>query len=99
RQQRAEHFVDWMLSQPAAQRLDRLVQNLKPQLAEQFEDQYINNPPGDYEITARYTPSTPENWKGVLVSAPFRIRVIDAGDFFDVMKAKVAAGAGNRPQP
>jgi hypothetical protein len=48
---------------------------------------YINNPTGTYRITARYTPSTAENWKGVLTTDPLMIRVIFKADFFDVMKA------------
>jgi hypothetical protein len=66
----------------------------RQRLVEHFEESYVNNPPGDYEITARYTPTTAENWKGTLVSAPVRLRVVNAGDFFDVIKAKEGAKDG-----
>jgi hypothetical protein len=52
-----------------------------------YNEMYINNPVGTYQITARYEPSTAENWRGVLMTDPLKIRVIFKGDFFDVMKA------------
>ena len=90
RQQKAEQFVAWMVSQPGGERQSQLLQRNKGSLASYFEEQYINNPPGDYEITAKYTPTTAENGKGALASTPIRIRVIDAGDFFAVTKTKLA---------
>lgn len=96
RLQRAAQFVDWMIAQAPADARSHMLEtsSAKQRLIEHFEESYINNPPGDYEITARYTPTTPENWKGTLVSAPARLRVVDAGDFFDVIKAKQVAKAG-----
>ncbi len=99
RLQRAEQFVEWMASQDAGDPRSNLLKGSlgKQRLAALFEEQYINNPPGDYEIIARYNPTTPDNWRGTLVSAPLLLRVIAAGDFFEVAKAKLAPGAGNRP--
>src|SRR5258708_3970348 len=88
RLQKAEKFVEWMLAQSPDARSHLLATPAARQrLIEHFEESYINNPPGDYEITARYTPTTPENWKGTLVSATTRLRVVNAGDLFDVIKA------------
>jgi len=95
RLQRAAQFVDWMLAQTPDARSHLLeTPAARQRLIEHFEESYTNNPPGDYEITARYTPTTPGNWKGTLVSAPGRLRVVDAGDFFDVIKAQQAGKAG-----
>jgi len=95
RLQRAEQFIGWMLAQSPDARSHLLATTAgKQRLVEHFEESYINNPPGDYEITARYTPTTAENWKGTLVSAPARLRVVNAGDFFDVIKAQQAAKVG-----
>jgi len=96
RLQRAEKFVAWMLAQVPADTQSHLLEtaSAKQRLIEHFEDSYINNPPGDYEITARYTPTTEENWKGTLVSAPARLHVVNAGDFFDVIKAQQASKGG-----
>src|SRR5690242_5742603 len=92
RLQKAGQFVEWMLAQTPADAQSRLLAAPagRQRLIEHFEESYINNPPGDYEITARYTPTTLENWKGTLVSAPARLRVVNAGDFFDVIKAQQA---------
>lgn len=95
RLQRAGHFVDWMLAQSPDARSHLLeTPAAKQRLIEHFEESYINNPPGDYEIMARYTPTTPENWKGTLISAPARLRVVNVGDFFDVIRAQQAAKPG-----
>lgn len=96
RLRKAGQFVEWMLAQFPADAQSRLLAAPagRQRLIEHFEESYINNPPGDYEITARYTPTTAENWKGTLVSAPARLRVVNAGDFFDVIKAQQKANAG-----
>jgi hypothetical protein len=96
RLQRAEQFVAWMLAQVPADTRSHMLEtaSARQRLVEHFEESYVNNPPGDYEITARYTPTTAENWKGTLVSAPVRLRVVNAGDFFDVIKAKEGAKDG-----
>lgn len=51
-----------------------------------YEERYINNPVGIYEIIARYAPSTAENWRGILRTRPLKVRVIHQADFFDFMK-------------
>jgi hypothetical protein len=96
RLQKAGEFVEWMLAQSPDDARSHLLETpaAKQRLIEHFEESYINNSPGDYEITARYTPTTSDNWKGTLVSAPARLRVVNAGDFFDVIKAKQASKAG-----
>jgi len=96
RLRKAGQFVEWMLAQSPDDARSHLLATpvARQRLIEHFEESYINNPPGDYEITARYTPTTPENWNGTLVSAPARLRVVDAGDFFDVIKAQQKAKAG-----
>ena len=96
RLQRAAQFVDWMLAQSPDDARSHLLETPagKQRLIEHFEESYTNNPPGDYEITARYTPTTPQNWRGTLVSAPARLRVVNAGDFFDAIKVQQAGKAG-----
>jgi hypothetical protein len=89
RQRKAEQFVEWMVSQPGGAAQSRLLQSGKGSLASYFESQYIHNPPGEYEIAATYTPTTAENWRGVLISTPCRIQAIDGGDFFDLLKEKL----------
>ncbi len=96
RLQKAGKFVEWMLAQSPDDARSHLLETpaARQRLIEHFEESYVNNPPGDYEITARYTPTTPDNWKGTLVSAPVRLRVVSAGDFFDVIRAQQAGKAG-----
>jgi hypothetical protein len=53
-----------------------------------YDEMYVNNPVGTYEVTARYAPSTAENWKGALTTDALKIRVIFKADFFDVMRPK-----------
>jgi hypothetical protein len=53
-----------------------------------YEESYINNPVGFYEITARYAPSTAGNWRGILRTKPLKVRVIHKADFFDLMRPK-----------
>lgn len=53
-----------------------------------YEERYINNPVGNYEIIASYAPSTAKNWRGILRTQPLKVRVIHKADFFDSMKAK-----------
>jgi hypothetical protein len=91
---KAALLVDWMATQIPSDQRSRLLQAAPEKLAAYFEEQYINNPPGEYEITARYTPTTPDNWRGALASSPLRIRVLDEGDFFEVLKTKMAAKPG-----
>lgn len=97
RLKRAGQFVEWMAAQVPEDSRARLLSGpiRNGGIVAYFEEQYINNPPGDYEIIARYTPSTPQNWKGSLATPPVRIKVTDNGDFFDGLKAKLAA-RGNR---
>ncbi len=56
RLQRAEQFVAWMLAQVPADTRSHMLEtaSARQRLIEHLEDSYINNPPGDYEITARY---------------------------------------------
>jgi hypothetical protein len=89
RLQKAEQLVTWIASQPGGERQSQLLQHSPGTLAIYFEEQYINNPPGDYQITAKYTPTTGQNGSGGLTSAPVRIHVMDAGDFFDALKTKL----------
>ncbi|HET9320150.1 MAG TPA: hypothetical protein VFO27_10245 [Bryobacteraceae bacterium] len=94
RLKRARLFVEWMAAQVPEDSRARLLSGPigNGGMVSYFEEQYINNPAGDYEIIARYTPSTPQNWKGSLVTPPLRIKITDNGDFFDGLKAKLAAG-------
>jgi hypothetical protein len=90
RLKRVEQFVELMVSREPVESRSRIfaVPGAKSQFAAFLEEQYINNPPGEYEFIARYTPTTPDNWRGSLVSAPIRIRVVDQGDLLDAMKTK-----------
>src|SRR5205823_4983470 len=65
RLKRAKQFVEWMASQVRGDTGSQLLKTPdgKSRMASYFEEQYINNPPGEYELTARYTPTTPDNWK------------------------------------
>jgi hypothetical protein len=60
RLKRAGQFVEWMAAQVPEDSRARLLSGLigNGGIVAYFEEQYINNPPGDYEIIARYTPST-----------------------------------------
>jgi len=86
RHSKAEQFVDWTISQSSEPAQRRLLQQLKGNSVKYLEEIYVNNPPGDYEVTAKYTPSTRENWEGSLKSMPIRLHVIDAGDFYESLK-------------
>jgi hypothetical protein len=91
RLKRAAQFIDWIAaSGQEGSRSGLVVGN--GGLAGYFEEQYINNPPGDYEIVARYSPSTPQNWKGALNTPRLPIRITNHGDFFETLKVKVGAG-------
>ena len=104
RRQKAQGFVEWIAAEArrqgaASQTLSILQGNPERMQAmiDQFEDQYVNNPPGDYEIVAEYRPvSRGNHWTGTLVSRPFRVRVVAGPDFFD--RAREKAGARS-PQP
>jgi hypothetical protein len=93
RLKRTGQFVEWMAAQVPEDARARLLSGPfgNGGMVAYFEEQYINNPPGDYEIIARYSPSTLQNWKGSLATSPVRIKVTDKGDFFDALKAKLAA--------
>ena len=93
RDERARQFAAWMTEQAAKEdpaRAGRVYPQAAQAIVPYFEEQYINNPPGDYEIVARYSPTTAGNWKGLLVSKPFLIRVRDEGDFFEKLKAQLS---------
>jgi hypothetical protein len=104
RRQKAQGFVEWIVAE--ARRQGAVSQALgilqgNPQqmqaMIDQFAVQYVNNPPGEYEIAARYTPvSEGRHWSGTLVSRPFRVSVVAGPDFFDRAREKM----GSRiPQP
>jgi hypothetical protein len=94
RRQHIRQFADWMWDFATTRRAAALPQAMgdKETYATRavplYDEMYINNPVGTYEITARYAPSTPRNWSGVLTSEPLKIRVIFKADFFDPMKPK-----------
>ena len=95
RQQHVRDFLTWMFetmqtADPAA--TSRLAPDKEAFLTRSvpvYDEMYINNPVGLYEVTARYAPSTPENWRGVLTTPPIKLRVIFRADFFDVMKGRI----------
>lgn len=87
---RARKFVEWMAAQSESGRSQLLeAPGGKERMTAYFEEQYIGNPPGEYEIVARYEPGTAGNWKGTLTSAPFHLTITDGGDFFENLKRKV----------
>ncbi len=92
RRERAARFVEWIASQAPFDARSQLLRTPggKDRLVDYFEEQYVNNPPGEYEIIAQYTPSTAAVRRRPLVSAPFRIVVVPNGDFFDGIKAELA---------
>ena len=91
RLQRVKQFVDWMATQAANSPRAQLLQTPagKDRMVSYFEEQYIANPPGEYEIVARYAASSAGNWKGELTSPPFRLSITNAGDFLDTLKAQL----------
>ena len=100
RQQKVRLFLEWMTVEVKRQgqgsHLTTLAQG-QPKILESFEEQYIHNPPGDYEIAARYTPvSRGDHWTGTLVSAPLRVRISDGPDFFDLLKERMGKGQESR---
>lgn len=54
-----------------------------------FEQQYINNPPGDYEVVARYAPTPAARYWRSPLAARLRITVIQSGDAFETMKTQM----------
>ncbi|HEY5883611.1 MAG TPA: hypothetical protein VIT88_02945 [Pyrinomonadaceae bacterium] len=94
REKRIHEFLTWMLEYVAKEHpgglphfmadKDAFVKRSLPF----YEEKYINNPVGIYEITARYAPSTAENWRGILRTKPLKLRVIHKADPFDFMKPK-----------
>ncbi|HEV2200868.1 MAG TPA: hypothetical protein VGR73_13690 [Bryobacteraceae bacterium] len=97
RDERARQFAAWMTEQAGKEdpaRASRVYPQAAGAIVPYFEEQYVNNPPGDYEIVARYAPTTAGNWKGSLVSKPFLIHVVDQGDFFEKLKAQLSKPDG-----
>ena len=99
RRHKAQEFVDWFAAEArrqgaVSQALGILQSNPEQMQAmvDQVADQYVNNPPGDYEVVARYTPvSAGTHWRGTLVSRPFRVSVIGGPDFFDRARERMGA--------
>jgi hypothetical protein len=92
RETRIRNFLEWMLDvarKNGGANLAESAVNSRDKLISLYDEKYVNNPVGTYQITARYSPSTAENWRGVLVTNPLRIRVIFKADFFDAMKGGV----------
>jgi hypothetical protein len=90
RLERARKFVEWMASQGADARSQLLqAPGGKERMAAYFEEQYIRNPPGEYEIVARYAPATVGDGKGTLTALPFRLTITEASDFFENLKQKL----------
>ena len=92
REKHVRGFLEWMRESLKNENRSDLVRGMteEPYLGRAvalYSEMYVNNPVGIYQITARYEPSTPENWRGVLMADPLKIRVIFKADFFDVMKA------------
>ena len=94
RQQHIRDFAEWMwdfAKRRGSAGLSQSMPDKETYLARAlpvYEEMYLNNSVGTYEITARYAPSTPGNWKGVLTTDALKIRVIFKADFFDPMKPK-----------
>jgi len=104
RKRKARAYLDWMADEAKKQGVGSqtlaVVQNNPQQMqamVDPIADQYVNNPPGDYEVTARYQPvSRGDHWMGILTSAPFRVRVMAGPDGFELMKQKASS---SRVQP
>ena len=90
RLERSRKFVEWLALQDGAGRSQLLAApGGKERMASYFEELYIENPPGEYEIVARYASAMTGNWNGTLNSASFRLTITDAGDFFESLKRKL----------
>lgn len=89
RLERASKFAEWIAQQGTVRSQLLQAPGGKERIAAYFEEQYIRNPPGEYEIVARYAPVTAGNWKGALISESFRLTITDAGDFFEDLKEKL----------
>ena len=100
RRQRAQGFVEWIAAEARRQGAKSQalsIMNGDPRqmqaMVDQMENQYVNNPAGDYEIVAHYQPvSRGRHWTGTLVSRPFRVRVVPGPDFFDRAREKMGGG-------
>jgi hypothetical protein len=71
REQRVQQFIAWMKEEAQKEdpaRAGSLLPQAPPAIAAYLDEQYVNNPPGIYEITARYAPTTARVGDGVLVS-------------------------------
>ncbi len=55
----------------------------RDQLVPVFDEQYINNPRGDYEVQAVYSTRQPGMWTGRLQSKPVHLRVEYRGDLYE----------------
>jgi hypothetical protein len=94
RQQHGRDFAKWMWDFVQTRGSAGLLQSMADKetyvtrVWPYYEEMYVNNPVGSYEITGRYAPSTSGNWKGELTTDTLKIRVIFNADFFDVMKSK-----------
>jgi hypothetical protein len=92
REKHIRGFLEWMLEYLKNENRTDLTRTIteEPYLGRavaSYNEMYVNNPVGTYQVTARYEPSTAENWRGVLMADPLKIRVVFKADFFDVMKA------------
>jgi hypothetical protein len=71
REQRVQQFIAWMKEEAQKEdpaRAGSLLPQAPPAIAAYLDEQYVNNPLGIYEITARYAPTTARVGDGVLVS-------------------------------
>jgi len=93
REKHIREFLAWMWEWLARERPNSFMRDKEAFIRQSlpvYEESYINNPVGVYEVIARYAPSTAENWRGMLTTKPLKVRVIYKADYFDLIKAKSA---------
>lgn len=91
REKKVGEFVEWSAQESLLiERTKKMSEEEKKSyfaaIRKHFDSFYLYNPPGLYELSARYQPATPDHWKGILQSAPVRFRVEEAGSSLDAMK-------------
>ena len=87
REKEIRKFLDWAeteLAKKGAAHLLKGWSEKKDAMISYWDQMYVNNPPGDYEIIATYSSQKPDHWNGKLQSKPLRISIMKSGNFFDV---------------
>ncbi|MGH6960607.1 MAG: hypothetical protein ACREE7_09000 [Dongiaceae bacterium] len=87
-------FLDQMRAEAARQGAgDRFasLSTRRDQAIAMFDEMYVNNPPGQYEISATYSSEQPQYWVGRLRSQPVAIAVERKMSMFEAFTGRATA--------